>query len=444
MANFLVVEDDDFFRKALVTFLRSKNHEVFEAPNGKLAKDVLGAQKIDVVVSDMQMPFLNGIELFEWIKSQKLTTKFLLMTGFSHLIETQQAYSLGVDEFLTKPFRNEELFEAVQKILGVNKTAPEGSAVVREKVYCKVSIDEFVTRPKIDFDVFVKLTETKYVRIGRAGELIPTDRIEQYKSKGVRHLHIKSEDFHKLVEFNLQFSKVLQNRKDVPKEKKANFIRYTGEMVMEKAFIAGVDQETFKEAQDFLGLSVNMISDETEYFDLLGLLNSHTDYIYAHSLGVAMYALMIARKKGFESQQVFFKLSMAGIFHDIGKKEIDREIIEKARPLLTQAERRIIESHPVRGKEILLTLKSIPTDVVQLVYEHHEDVQGQGFPRGINRRQMHPLSPILQVANLFVEYALKGPHNEARPAKAAIQYIESVYMDRVDEKALAALKSLFA
>lgn len=442
MASILIVEDDDFFRAALRDYLKSKHHKVTEAPNGKVARDVLGATVFDLILTDVQMPFLDGVELLEWVKKNS-KIPVIMMTGFTNLLETKTAYDLGADEFLTKPFKNEELVKAITSILDKQKGAQPQVEENADERFCKVSIEEFVTRSKVDFDVYVRLSETKYVKLAHQGDTIPTDRIGTYKQKGIKFLHILREDFGKLVDFNLQVAKLIKNNENIDSEKKISFMKYTGEVILEKAFIEGVDQESFNDARDFLNTTVSVLTESKETLDLLDVLNTHSDHIYAHSIGVSMYAAMIARKMGYESNQVFFKLSMAGIFHDIGKKEIDRTILEKARPLLTHKERSLIETHPTRGKEILTAIKGIPADVIQIVYEHHEDCLGQGYPRGLTKNQIHPLSLIMYVANIFTEQAIRGPHHNGMPGASAIEYIETIYLDRIDPKPLAALKTLF-
>lgn len=442
MSRLLLVEDDEFLREAIKDYLSSAGHSVAEAPNGLVARDVLGANDFDLVITDIKMPHFDGIELLEWSRTRN-SVPFIVMTGFSHLLETQTAHELGAKEFLVKPFKNSELNSAIQKILRPIAVV-SAKQTKDEAQFCKVSIDEFVARPHIDFDVYVKLPGGKYICIGRAGSEIPRERIGTYKSKGVKFLHIKKEDFKKLVNFNLELGHILENRKDIPKEKKLSFMKYTGEAILEKAYVGGADKESFDEAKDYLNMSVNVISDQEEFVDMLQLLNSHSDYVYAHSIGVAMYSIMIARKLGYESQQVFFKLSMAGLFHDIGKKEIERSILEKSRVLLTTEERRLIETHPTRSKEILLSIRGIPDDIIQLAYEHHEDALGQGFPCGSSVKSQHPLSKIMQGAVLFVEAALKSPQNPTgRPAPEAITYIQSMHGEKIDPKVLGSLRSLF-
>lgn len=442
MANILLVEDDEYLRSAIKHALERERHSIIEAPNGRSAKDILGTQKFDAIISDIQMPHFNGVELLEWVKVH-CPTPVLLMTGFSNLLEVKSAYELGAKEFLTKPFENAELIKALNTIIEVPKPDTETDKEESEPEYCKVSITEFVARPKIDFDVYVKLSGKKFIKIGHAGSELPKEQIEKYRSHGLKFLYICRTDFSKLVGFNLELGKVLKNSASVSPEKKLNFMKYTGEVILENAFINGVDKECFDEAKDFLSMTVSAIGESSECYNMLNLLNNHSDYIYAHSVGVSMYSIMIARKMGFESQQTFFKLSMSGLFIDIGKKEIEREVLDKARPLLTVAERKLIESHPVRGRDILLELKGIPQDIVQIVYEHHEDCVGQGYPRAISNRDAHPLSAIIQLADIFVENTLKGPNSLGRTPKESIKHIETVYLERVNKKALLALKEIF-
>ena len=440
MAKILVVEDDNFFREAICDYLKSKKHQISEASNGKIAREILVSQDFDIVLSDIQMPLLTGIELLEWSKINK-PTPFIIMTGFSMLLETQSAFEMGAKEFISKPFKNHELLASIDRIIGSEKKSFE--IVEKPKEYCKVSIEEFVARPRIDFDIFIKLSPTKYIRLANKGDELSKERVAHYKEKSVKHLYILKEDFGQLVKFNLNINEIIQNRDDISAEKKMNFLKYTGEVILEKAFVHGVDKESLSDAQSYLGMTIEAMSESQEHVNMLDLLNSHSDILYAHSIGVSMFSIMIARKMGIQSNATFIKLSMAGMFHDIGKKEIDRSLLEKPRHLLTSAERKIIEGHVNRSTEILMGIKNFSTEVVQIVSEHHEDIRGQGFPAGKVQKEMHPLSPILQCANLFTEQVLTNKNHDGVSGPAAIEYLERIYPKRIDPTCMAALKKIF-
>lgn len=443
MLNLLLVEDEDFFREALCNVLRGQGWTVAEAHNGKVARDVIKASPpFDLIISDIQMPFLSGIELLGWVKENK-PTPVVLMTGFALILETEKAHEMGADDFLSKPFEANEMVEVVKRICNAKLAVPASSTSAPKEEFCKVSLEEFVTSPQIKFDVYVKLG-SRYLKIGRKGDAIPIERIKNYREKGLKYLHVRREDFRTLVSFNLDLARVVSAADSISLEKKTNFLRYTGEVILEKTFIAGVDPESFAEAREFLVTSMDVLTEEPTAFDLLQSLNAYSDHIYAHSLCVSLYSVMIAKKMKWTSSHNLFKLSVAGIYHDIGKKEIEPELINKARPLLSYAERKIVETHPIRGREILLALKQIPSEAVAVAFEHHEDNMGTGYPRMINKMAIHPYSQIVRVANLFAEYCLKSPHHPGMPAKQAIEHIDIHYRETVSHEAFDALKSLFA
>lgn len=440
LKKILVAEDDEFFRNIICDVL-GENFEVIQAPNGLTAREILLIQDVDLVVSDVQMPGFTGLELLEWSVKNK-PVPFIIMTGFSTLLETHSASELGAQGFIAKPFKIAEL------ILKINSVLKIGSKPVEEKKdsthFCKVSIEEFVTRPLIDFDVYIKLSEKNIIKIANKGEELPRQQLSQYKAKGVKYLHILKEDFGKLIDFNLDLVKIMKDRSDVPQEKKAAFLKFTGEVLLESAFTDGIDEEKLEDVNSFLKLTHDVVSESQECVDLLGIISDHSDQVYAHSLGVSMYSVLIAKQMDMISNVNLFKLSMAGLFHDIGKKEIEKELLSKPRHLLTKNERNIIESHVIRGQEILSSMKDISPDVIRIVSEHHEDLEGMGTPSRKTRRDQHPLSRIIQCSNIFLN-KVNEIKEDKKPVVVAniLDLIESLYGTRVDAECLLALRKIF-
>lgn len=435
----LVVEDDQFFREAIRDLLKSK-FEIKEAANGKAAIEIMNLINFDLILSDIQMPGLTGIELLEWSKINK-PVPFIIMTGFSMLLETRSAYELGAKGFVSKPFKNSELFAIIEELIGEPKM--EVSDLQPTQEYCKVSIDEFVARPKIDFDLFIKLSETKVIKLANCGDTLPSERLRHFKDRGVKYLHILKEDFGKLVDFNLSLTRIIKDRDDISIQKKLNFMKYTGEVMMEKVFVMGLDKKSFSDAQSFISMSIGVICESKEHLDLLEHLNANSDQVYAHSLGVALYSVMVAKKLFYESNPVLFKIMTAGLYHDIGKKEIDPALLEKPRHLLTHSERKQFEAHVIRSQEILMNVKGVSEEVAQLVAEHHEDITGTGYPFNKLLKFQHPLSKILQAVNIFMELVVK-PNEQGVTGLSALHYMEKIYDNRLDKKVMAALKSLFS
>lgn len=102
--NILVVEDDDDLREVLFEFMVKTGQKVFTAANGKDALHIINSQKIDIVLSDIQMPEMTGVELLEAIISKSgHQPKVLLATGHSPLTQ-KEAIEKGAVALLNKPY----------------------------------------------------------------------------------------------------------------------------------------------------------------------------------------------------------------------------------------------------------------------------------------------------------------------------------------------------
>ena len=128
MKKVLVVEDDDFFRDSICDVLKGK-YSVLQAPNGKSACEILTLSDVDLVISDIQMPEFSGIELLEWSKKNK-PVPFVIMTGFSTLLETQSAFDLGAQGFIAKPFKIADLMNNLKSILKEDEKPAETKKIL--------------------------------------------------------------------------------------------------------------------------------------------------------------------------------------------------------------------------------------------------------------------------------------------------------------------------
>lgn len=449
--NILVVEDDSFFRATIKDIIEQEGFSVEEASNGVIAKDLIKNNSFDVIVSDIQMPEMTGVELVEWtrkifdrsFKSHR-ELPIILMTGFAHIMETQKAHELGVQEFLTKPFKDDELIDAIKKILGIKKEESSETSTIEDQkpTFCRVSLEDFVTDRDIQMDVYVKLSKEKHIKIAHKGNRIDLERVDNYRKKGLKHLYVRQEDFKKVLDFNVMLSKVVANSDEVTQEKKKRFVANTAEIILENVAIVGIDEHAFSEAKDFFFSSFDVLTEDLQTLDLLNSLSDHSDQLYAHCLGVSIYSVMIAREMEWKSTATLFKLQFGALMHDVGKKEFPPELIDKPRSQLSYNERHQLETHPFRSKEILESLKSAPAEVIAIAYQHHENMLGQGYPRQLSKIKIHPMAKIVAVANEFCNYALRNPNNPGMTAQKAFHLLNTYKKDELDPEAVSALRSM--
>lgn len=105
-ARILLVEDDTTFRSLLMAVLEDEGYELVEREDGKAALMTLQRQQFDLVLSDLRLPGLNGLELFRAATAQGIAPPFILLTAFGTVEEAVDAMKEGVADFLTKPLKD--------------------------------------------------------------------------------------------------------------------------------------------------------------------------------------------------------------------------------------------------------------------------------------------------------------------------------------------------
>ena len=152
---------------------------------------------------------------------------------------------------------------------------------------------------------------------------------------------------------------------------------------------------------------------------------------------------MLAKRLRWDSPQTLYKIAMAGLLHDIGKKEIPEEILLKPRANYTPAEVQMYESHPIRGARILQNLTEIPPDVVQIALQHHERDQGTGYPHGLKKGKIQPLARLVGLVDDFVHLLLPGPDSPGISPEDAIQRLSVIYGKTLDSELIDTLREIF-
>jgi CheY-like chemotaxis protein len=121
MARILIIDDCPDEREVLTEMLKGVSHQVCSAPNGKVAMQLLHERHVELVITDMIMPEMDGVETIIALRDKYPDVKIIAVSGggvagfdkYVHL-----ARSLGVQKFLPKPFTPEEILRAVQGLIG--------------------------------------------------------------------------------------------------------------------------------------------------------------------------------------------------------------------------------------------------------------------------------------------------------------------------------------
>src|SRR5215204_4788303 len=131
MSNLLIVDDEQSYRQLLSLIFEGEGHNIRAASNGAEAVEMLNAEPADLVISDVRMPDMDGIEMLRTVRSSLPDMGIVFMTAFASVEAAREAFKLGADDFVTKPFDVDELKLIVKKTLEKQALIDENRAFKR-------------------------------------------------------------------------------------------------------------------------------------------------------------------------------------------------------------------------------------------------------------------------------------------------------------------------
>ena len=131
MSNILIVDDEQSYRQLLTLVFEGDGHLIRTASNGREALGLLQKEPADVIISDVRMPDMDGIEMLSSVRETMPDLGVILMTAFASVETAREAFKLGADDFIQKPFDVEELKLIVKKTLEKQALIDENRAFKR-------------------------------------------------------------------------------------------------------------------------------------------------------------------------------------------------------------------------------------------------------------------------------------------------------------------------
>ncbi|MBI1911693.1 MAG: response regulator [Deltaproteobacteria bacterium] len=465
----MLVDDDDSVREAVAEILSRRGWDVDAFDNAEKGVEALRNGFYDVVLADINMPGLSGMDFLQQAKENAPEVPFIIITGYPSIDLAVEAMKIGAVDFLAKPFKAEELEVTVRKavseskVANANRTAAGAKIraignlpeIARRRLEDKIkelsilhtiseSLDEVnekedIFRKTMDIAQIIADSDKSFIMVveGSNKELV-IQAASGYEGNSVlgKRFLLDQEPFQSVIK-NRCYSYSLVENDHVgelistggPNKRKPLLL---APMVINREVVvllglAGKEGGA-ELTNDALTLLLNLTAkaslklenialSENIFSSIIGALNSlinaldaRDTYTKDHSNRVTQYALHIAKSLNCR-QDVIDSISFAGPLHDIGKIGVRDEILLK-KGSFTIDEREIMKSHVVRGEEILRPLNLLTSEKAVVLY-HHERWDGQGYPNGLAGTDIPEVARIFSVADTFDAMTSSRPYRQA-------------------------------
>jgi len=284
---------------------------------------------------------------------------------------------IGVQGIIEKPKKFEELIKPLDELFKGEKwddVKPDANAKdkeldLKDSDYIRTSLKEFIITKNSFFNLYIRLSGKKYVKIANAGDALTPEILQSYATKGIEYIFVPVEEHKKYLSLCDEMSKQILRKSTASDHVKMDSLLHFGSRLSESYALKGITPEKLDLAESFLSQSVAMVRSlrmqKKEFKDFLDLLEKKE-----HCSAVTFIASLLGNEVGFESSKCVKVVGLAALMHDIGlytqSPDFDEEKID-----LTESEQVIFDSHALKGAELLRSTGQFDETVIQAVELHH-------------------------------------------------------------------------
>ncbi|GEL77871.1 HD-GYP domain-containing protein [Tenuibacillus multivorans] len=158
-------------------------------------------------------------------------------------------------------------------------------------------------------------------------------------------------------------------------------------------------ERSIDDIKDTVHEIANTINHHDEILSIMSDIFMFDDYLYNHSINVTVYTLVLAKELQFSDKEIE-EIGIGAMLHDIGKIKVPKSIINKP-DQLSDIEFDVVKEHTTYGYEMLKKFSNIPSIVAFCAYQHHERLDGSGYPLGLKEANIHEYAKIMAVSDVF-------------------------------------------
>lgn len=466
MQRVLIVDDEEVVRDVLCRMVKALGtEEVDTASDGLEGLEKIRNSSYDIVFTDLRMPKLSGFELMREARTISPTVPFVVVTAVSHLDAAINALRDGASDFITKPFKFDDIKKVVERVTreyrllkslnGGNGRGDEAVKILTSEVFRKLQeinslfslateIDELKDNRRI-----LKSLPSIIAKLMKANTVvlltIENDFVVPQVSFGnntAKEVLLKGSVFEKITRADRQClieigendpfgnGRLMADMLIVP-------LSLHGEVFGFIVITDKVDGYRFNENSINLVLTflhkVSLTLENNALYDLTysNLMNTLKSliltieardlYTRQHSENVTRISLQIADVIGC-TQEEKDALRFGGYLHDIGKIGV-KDIILLKPGRLSPEEYEEIKKHPVIGDNIVQPLGSLSLERL-LIRHHHERYDGRGYPDGLDAEKIPRIARILAIADTYDSMTTTRPYRKGLSHYVAVDEIK--------------------
>lgn len=270
-----------------------------------------------------------------------------------------------------------------------------------ETKFAPIALSKIQPNQPVAASIFLRIGE-KFIQFKNQGDDIPSEKYDLFLSKNVSYVYILLEDMQVFKEW--QSKKREDSVQEVVNEvgEEHRELAEIREDLREKTYEVYADEELNSSRVDSLKESADQLIEQFKGNKVseavLAKLLKHSESLADHCVNTANIAVYLGMALGQSHHLVLENLYMGSILHDYGKAKIPPNILENpGNAMYSQA----INDHPIKGAKMAKKIPDVHDSVITIIAQHHEQFNGEGYPKGLGGDDIYELAKIVSIANYF-------------------------------------------
>lgn len=435
----LIVDPDESWASQAKKYFIESSYEVETVHNGREAQLKIYNDKFFAIFINYATENHSCMQVLKFIKSNSTNQRVIVIGNDQKKLDEadvteEKLLKIGVANLCVKPFEISMLKEVLEGHLSLSDLmanvpkkdgiSEETEVALTDDSFTSIKIDEFYSSQAVLFDIYIKLSANKYLKILHTGDTFSKERLDKYKNeKKVDSLYFHNSDRRKFIQYNNYLSKKLIANENVPAYNKVNILKNVTEKFIEEAYTVGIKPLVIDQGKEVCETVFQLIENQNDLYSVLRSYQNFDPTAYSHAFLVTLYSTAIIKQFEWQSKATIETTAMACMFHDIGKTLLPKEFIGMNPRDMSAEQLEQYKKHPELGFGIIENNRALNNSVKQIILQHHEAFDGTGFPFQKKGQKILTLSNIVCLADDFVHIMMD---DKLQPTEA----LKRILMDK--------------
>lgn len=412
-SKLLILTPDSHWAQSALTHL----HKSFEGEffnTGKEGQLALYRKQFSYVLVDLKIVNNSALEVIRFIHQKHSSIRIFVMTDKKTwddgAWDKQKLSRLGVVDVyqdlkpqdINTPIKSVGLIKKWDEIEEKESSeSDETEKSIQDNNFTRVKIEELFEDTKAIFDYYIRIGANRYVKVVNKGEKTSGEQFKKYSSSGAQFLYFLAEERADFIGYQNEVisKKISTGSADSGKILKS--IKSVSDKYIEEIHTNGLQPHLIEEGKALCDNVHQFTKKDKNLTKLLSQLEEFNPTAYTHSFLVCFFTSIISKNLDWIGERTREALAMGAMIHDIGLLHIPPEIANKSSEEMSLEEKRIFESHPLKGKESVASIPSVNSSIVEIIMQHHEASDGSGYPHSLTGHKIFPMAKIVGLADSY-------------------------------------------